>query len=63
MFHCFFEQSGTFKREFAKLGFKAEDYDILDQFGETTYQMDLFEEINRAYDGRKSIHLSVGEEP
>lgn len=62
MFHCFFEQSGTFKREFAKLGFKAEDYDILDQFGETTHQMDLFEEINRAYDGRKSIFDNINPE-
>lgn len=27
--HCLFEQSGTFKKEFLKLGFKAYDYDIL----------------------------------
>lgn len=27
--HCFFEQSGTFKNEFIKLGIPAEDYDIL----------------------------------
>lgn len=26
--HCFFEQSGTFKNEFIKLGIPAEDYDI-----------------------------------
>lgn len=26
--HCFFEQSGTFKNEFRKLGIEAEDYDI-----------------------------------
>jgi len=26
--HCFFEQSGTFKNEFIKLGYKAKDYDI-----------------------------------
>ena len=26
--HCFFEQSGTFKNEFKKLGIPAEDYDI-----------------------------------
>lgn len=25
--HCFFEQSGTFKNEFKKLGIEAEDYD------------------------------------
>ena len=26
--HCFFEQSGTFKQEFIKLGIPAEDSDI-----------------------------------
>ena len=26
--HCLFEQSGTFKNEFIKLGIPAEDYDI-----------------------------------
>jgi hypothetical protein len=26
--HCFFEQSGTFKNEFKKLGYEAFDYDI-----------------------------------
>lgn len=32
-FHCFFEQSGTFKNEFKKLGYNAIDYDIQDEFG------------------------------
>lgn len=27
--NCLFEQSGTFKNEFKKLGFNAFDYDIL----------------------------------
>ena len=35
--HCFFEQSGTFKREFIKLGIPAEDYDIQNNFGETAH--------------------------
>ena len=30
--HCFFEQSGTFKNEFKKLGIPAEDYDIQNNF-------------------------------
>ena len=38
-FHCFFEQSGTFKNEFKKLGYEAYDYDILNDFGETDYQV------------------------
>lgn len=54
--HCLFEQSGTFKNEFKKLGVDAYDYDIQNEFGETDYQVDLFSEIrgggtkgNRAY--------------
>ena len=43
--HCLFEQSGTFKNEFRKLGIEAYDYDILNNYGETDYQIDLFEEI------------------
>ena len=43
--HCFFEQSGTFKNEFIKLGIPAEDYDIQNNFGETDHIMDLFTEI------------------
>lgn len=53
--HCFFEQSGTFKKEFQKLGIAAEDYDILNDFGETDHVIDLFNEITRAYDGVESI--------
>lgn len=53
--HCLFEQSGTFKNEFKKLGIQAEDYDILNDFGETDHIIDLFAEIrggtteNRVY--------------
>ena len=50
-FHCFFEQSGTFKNEFKKLGYDAEDYDILNDFGETDHVIDLFAEIEKAYGG------------
>ena len=49
--HLFFEQSGTFKNEFRKLGYEAYDYDIQDNFGETDYQVDLFAEIEKAYEG------------
>lgn len=47
--HCLFEQSGTFKREFKKLGINAVDYDIQDNFGETDFVVDLFAEINKGY--------------
>lgn len=53
--HCLFEQSGTFKNEFKKLGIEAYDYDILNEFGETDYQIDLFGEIEQAYSGGCSI--------
>ena len=49
--HCFFEQSGTFKQEFIKLGIPAEDYDIQNNFGQTDHQIDLFAEIEKAYEG------------
>lgn len=54
-YHCFFEQSGTFKNEFKKLGYKAFDYDILNDFGETDYVIDLFDEIEKGYLGLNSI--------
>lgn len=53
--HCFFEQSGVFKNEFRKLGIYAEDYDIQNHFGETDHVIDLFAEIEKAYDGKASV--------
>lgn len=55
IYHCLFEQSGTFKNEFKKLGYEAYDYDILNDFGQTDYQVDLFNEIEKAYGGGQSI--------
>lgn len=57
--HCLFEQSGNFKNEFKKLGIDAEDYDILNQFGETDHVSDLFREIEVAYDGGQSIFDNI----
>ena len=53
--HCLFEQSGTFKNEFKKLGIDAEDYDILNDFGETDHIVDLFGQIRGGYCGKPSI--------
>ena len=61
-FHCFFEQSGTFKNEFKKLGYEAYDYDILDDFGETDFKMDLFKEIETAYEGGESVFDTIKED-
>ena len=57
--HCFFEQSGTFKNEFIKLGIPAEDYDIQNHFGETDHMDDLFNAIEDAYDGRPSLFDTI----
>ena len=46
---CMFEQSGTFKQEFIKLGIPAIDLDIQNNFGQTDMQIDLFEQIEKAY--------------
>ena len=48
---CLFEQSGTFKNEFKKLGYDVVDVDIKNNFGETDYQIDIFSEIEKAYEG------------
>ena len=53
--HCMFEQSGTFKNEFKKFGIKAYDYDLQNEFGQTDYKVDLFDEIHRAFEGWESI--------
>ena len=42
---CLFEQSGTFKNAFKELGFAAYDCDILNDFKQTDYQVDLFADI------------------
>lgn len=57
--HCMFEQSGTFKREFRKLGYEAYDYDIQNEFEETDFRVDLFNEIHKAWnpspDGTRTV--------
>ena len=53
--HCFFEQSGTFKNEFIKLGIPAEDYDIQNNFGQTDHTDDLFRAIEDAWEGKPSL--------
>ena len=60
--HCLFEQSGTFKNEFKKLGIEAYDYDIQDEFGETDYVVDLFENIRGGYEGKTSIFDKISDD-
>ena len=60
--HCLFEQSGTFKNEFKKLGYEAYDYDIQNEFGETDYVIDLFAEIEGGYQGKPSIFDNISKD-
>lgn len=57
--HCLFEQSGTFKNEFKKLGYEAFDYDIQNEFNETDYVIDLFKEIRGGYKNEPSIFDNI----
>lgn len=58
--YCLFEQSGTFKNELKMLGVHAEDFDIQNDFGETDHVVDLFGEIDKAYEGEASIFDNIG---
>lgn len=53
--HCLFEQSGTFRDEFVKLGIPAKDYDISYAFGRTDWVGDLFAQIDLAFLDKESI--------
>lgn len=57
--HCLFEQSGTFKNEFKKLGIDAYDYDILNDYGQTDYQVDLYKEIRGGGMKKKPVYLTI----
>lgn len=57
--HCLFEQSGTFKNEFIKLGIPAEDYDIQNEFGETDHIIDIFKNIEGGGTKEKIVCLMV----
>ena len=56
--HCFFEQSGTFKRAFIELGVAAKDYDIQNEFGETDCIIDIFDQIEEEWHGVSSLLFS-----
>lgn len=48
-FHLLFEQSGTFKNVLKQNNYNAFDYDILNDFNETDYIIDIFNEIELEY--------------
>ena len=62
VFHCLFEQSGTFKNEAKKLGYEAYDDDIQNEFGETDFVTDLFAEIRGGYEGKPSIFDNISQD-
>lgn len=47
---CLFEQSGTFKNAFKELGYKAYDCDILNDFNQTDFKIDLFADIHNEFE-------------
>jgi hypothetical protein len=59
---CLFEQSGTFKNEFKKLGYEAFDADIQNNFNQTDYVIDLFAEIEKSYGGGRSMFDKISKE-
>lgn len=59
MVYCMFEQSGVFKNEFKKLGINAIDMDIQNNFNETDNVIDLFNEIEKGYEGKESIFDNI----
>lgn len=61
--HCFFEQSGTFKNVINSInGGVAIDYDILNEYEQTDVQIDLFNEIEKAYHGLSSVFDKINSE-
>lgn len=56
---CLFEQSGTFKQVFLDEGIIAYDVDIENNFSKTDLQCDLFQEIEKAWVGEKSIFTDI----
>ena len=54
-FHFLFEQSGVFKNVLKNEGYLAFDYDISNTYGQTDFQIDLFQEIEKEY-----INQTVG---
>lgn len=57
--HLLFEQSGTFKQQFINMGISAEDYDLRNNFGMTDHQIDLFVEIEKAFNDESSIFDNI----
>lgn len=53
--HCLFEQSGTFKNAFKKLGYNAKDIDISNAYHQTDVQCNLFKEIMDTCYGKETI--------
>lgn len=57
--HCLFEQSGTFKNEFIKLGLMAFDYDIQNKFNQTDFVVDILQQIEYCYMDKPSLFDSI----
>lgn len=60
-FHFLFEQSGTFKNAFKEFGNNCYDYDILNEYNETDFVCDIFNEIEKCYNNESSIFDNIKE--
>lgn len=58
---CLFEQSGVFKNCFKNLGYEAYDIDLLNNYGEVDYQLDIFKEVDAYFDKKTSIFDKINE--
>lgn len=59
--HCLFEQSGTFRDAFKANGIPSECYDIANDFGKTDHVVDLFCEINKAFEGGQACLIRLAQ--
>ena len=61
MIHCLFEQSGTFKNAFKRIGYDAVDYDIENNYNQTDFVIDIFKEIDKFTIKENSIFDNITE--
>lgn len=58
---CLFEQSGVFKNCFKNLGYESYDIDLLNNYGEVDYQLDIFKEVDAYFDKKPSVFDKINE--
>lgn len=59
--YLLFEQSGTFKAAFKRKGYEAHDVDICDNFGETDFVLNIFDNIDMYLRQRKGFFANINQ--